>query len=64
VYRSLWYIRVFSFSARQTTVAHPLAHPFKEPVFLVKELCFGQSQPGNVGLRNMLNGACSVRQGQ
>jgi hypothetical protein len=41
----------------ETTMANPLAHP-------TKKLCFGQSEPGNVGLRNMLNGACSVRQGQ
>jgi hypothetical protein len=57
VYRSLWYIRVFGFSARRNNNGEPLTPSFKE-------MRFGQSEPGNVGLRNMLNGACSVRQGQ
>jgi hypothetical protein len=52
VYRSLWYIWVFWSSARRNNDGASL-----------KELCFGQSEPGNVGLRNMLNGDCSVRQG-
>jgi hypothetical protein len=57
VYRSLWYIRVFGFSARRNNNGDSLTPSFKE-------MRFAQSEPGNVGLRNMLNGACSVRQGQ
>jgi hypothetical protein len=57
VYRSLWYIWVFGSSARRKNDGASLSPSFKE-------LCFGQSRPGNVGLRNMLNAACSVRQGQ
>jgi hypothetical protein len=53
VYRSLWYIWFFSSGLDENTLAI-LHQAIDRAVFL------GQSEPGDVGLRNMLSGASPV----